>query len=129
MNKPTRSATAFAAICLVVAAHAAPAIAQTIPFYSDSRFLSEGRIPFSGTSTFMAADGSELPLDFEGSISILPNGELRWVADFTPAVEKVTGRFSEVDSGSIVMLASSPPIAPGEVPFSSFGEGHLIMSK
>lgn len=96
----------------------------------DPRFSPlEGRVPFSGTSTFIAADGSELSLDFEGFISILPNGELRWVADFIPAVEMCTGRFSEVESGSVVMLATSPPLGLGEIPFSWFGGGHLVISK
>lgn len=88
----------------------------------------EGRIPFSGTSTFIGQDGSELALDFEGFITILPDGNLRWLADFTPAIGASTGRFSTVVDGSVVMIASSP-FAPVDINFEWFGSGDMTFNR
>lgn len=98
-------------------------------FVSDYPVEDESLIPFSGSSTFIAANGKRLAMFFEGFIEILPvDGTIRWVADFTPVVEDSTGKFKRVESGSIVMLAFSP-LQMSNVPFIWIGDGDLVYGK
>src|SRR6056297_133425 len=109
--------------------------ANTVQIDLDEEFLSdypvgeELLIPFSGSSTFIAANRRKLAIFFECFIEILPvEGTIRWVADFTPVVEDSTGKFRRVESGSIVMLAFSP-FRMSNVPFIWFGDGDLVYGR
>ena len=60
----------------------------------------------------------------EGIVTVQADG-LRWVAEFVPIEGENTGILRGLNDGSVVMLAESPLVGPGEqVPFVWTGRGH-----
>ena len=98
-------------------------------------FTSATTADFSGGVVFVAADGSELHMDFVGEVTLIGDPATTfttlWVADFTPVVGASTGRFANVNEGLLTMCAWTDEIslASQNIPYQWEGSGKINLGK